>query len=130
MEPIKKDFDVEDFGCGLIKFANGATIYLDNAWASMVDSTVIGLRVLGTKGGATMWPFDIVQSRDGTNVSVKPELAGKTFETEFEHFVRCIREDRPSISPPEQGLTMLKMLEAIYLSQRSGKAVAIKAQAE
>jgi len=130
MEPIKDDFNVEDFGCGLIKFSNGAAITLDNAWASMVDTTVIGLRVLGTKGGAPMWPFDIVQSRDGRNASVKPPLEGLVVQTQFEHFVRCIQEGRPSVSPPEQGLTMLKMLEAIYLSQKRGKAVAIAGRPE
>jgi predicted dehydrogenase len=130
MEPIKKDFNVEDFGCGLIKFANGATIYLDNAWASMVESEVIGLRVLGTRGGATMWPFDIVQSRDGKNRSVKPPLEGMVVQTQFEHFIRCVQEGRPSISPPEQGLTMLKMLDAIYVSQKRGKAVPLHGRPE
>jgi len=48
MDAIRDSFDVEDFGCGLIKFDGGACIYLDNAWASMVDDTVIGLRVLGS----------------------------------------------------------------------------------
>ena len=31
MPAVRKSFDVEDFGCGLIRFENGASIYLDNA---------------------------------------------------------------------------------------------------
>lgn len=125
---IKESFDVEDFGCGLIRFENGASIYLDNAWASMVADTLIGLRVLGTKGGATMWPFSIVTHKDGKNVAATPDLTGGKFQTQFEHFVECIRSDSEPISPVGQGLDMLKMLDAIYVSSRTGKAVRIKSE--
>lgn len=123
---IKDSFDVEDFGCGLIKFDNGACIYLDNAWASMVDDTVIGLRILGTKGGATMWPFAIITPENGKNKSTKPELEKQKFQTQFEHFVECIISDSEPLSPASQGLEILKMLDGIYASSRTGKAVRIK----
>ena len=125
MKGVKDSFDVEDFGCGLIRFDNGASIYLDNAWASMTDETVIGLRVLGTKGGATMWPFGIVKPRRGKNVHVTPDLAGRTFQTQFEHFVRCILDDCGSLSPASHGLLVLKMLDAIYRSSEKGAGVRI-----
>jgi len=99
---LARDFDVEDFGCGLIRFENGASIYLDNAWAAMVSETIIGLRVAGTRGGATMWPFSLVQS-------------------EFAHFVECVTTGRPSLSPVGQGLEVLKMLDALYVSSATGK---------
>lgn len=126
IESIKNDFDVEDFGCGLIKFENGASVYLDNAWASMVDDTVMALKIIGTKGGAGMWPFSIVKNENGKNVGVKPDLTGKKYPTQFEHFVECVINGADPISPAVQGLQLVKMLDAIYASSRTGKAVRIK----
>ena len=126
IESIKNDFDVEDFGCGLVKFKNGASIYLDNAWASMVDNEVMALKIIGTKGGAGMWPFSIVKNENGKNIGVKPDLTGKKYQTQFEHFVECVINDADSISPAGQGLQLLKMLGAIYASSKTGKAMRIK----
>lgn len=126
IKEIKDRFDVEDFGCGLIKFENGATIYLDNALACMVDDTIIGLRICGTKSGATMWPFSVIKSVDGKNQAVKPDLTHEHYQTQFEHFVECIINDSEPISPPRQGLEILKMLHGIYHSSKIGKAVRIK----
>ena len=126
IEAIKNRFDVEDFACGLIKFENGASIYLDNAWASMVGETLIGLRICGTKGGATMWPFSIIKPEDGKNKAIKPELEGKKYQTQFEHFVECIINDTGPNPSAKQGLELLKMLEGIYLSSRTGKAIRIR----
>ena len=129
MDGIKDSFDVEDFGCGLIKFENGASIYLDNAWASMVAGQLIGLRILGTTGGATMWPFSIIKCSRGKNRAVTPNLSRRRFKTQFEHFVECVVGDSETLSPPGQGLTVLKMLDAIYRSSERGSAVKISDEA-
>ena len=123
IEAIKDDFDVEDFGCGLIKFANGATIFLDNAWASMVNEEIIGLRVCGTKGGATMWPFSVFKPAGGTVKAETPDLANYCCQTQFEHFVGSIIHDYQPLAPAEHGLEILKMLDGIYRSQKIGAAV-------
>lgn len=126
MESIKNEFDVEDFGCGLIKFENGASIYLDNAWASMVADTVIALKILGTKGGASMWPFSITRAVNGKGAGSKPELTAQKYQTQFEHFAECVINDADSISPAGQGLKLLTMLDAIYASSKTGQAARIK----
>lgn len=123
VEAIKNDFDVEDFGCGLIKFENGATIYLDNAWASMVGETIIGLRICGTKGGATMWPFSVIKLEGAKTKVETPDLSSRKYQTQFEHFVECILIDSEPISSAGQGVEMLQMLDGIYRSSRIGKAI-------
>jgi predicted dehydrogenase len=125
IEAIKDRFDVEDFGCGLIKFENGASIYLDNAWASMVAETVMALKVLGTKGGAGLWPFSIVSCDNGKNTAAQPDLTGRKYPTQFEHFVACVLDGAECLSPARQGWQLLKMLEAIYASSKTGGAVDI-----
>lgn len=127
MESIQQAFDVEDFGCGLIKFENGASIYLDNAWASMVAEELIALKILGTKGGASLWPFSVLKAANGKNVGAQPDLTGKKYPTQFEHFAECILNDADFIAPASQGLQMLQMLDAIYRSSQTGKAIRIPA---
>jgi predicted dehydrogenase len=44
---------------------------------------------------------------------------------EIEHFVNSIRTNTEPISPVEDGLAVLKMLDAVYRSGESGKAITI-----
>ncbi len=118
--------DVEEFGTGVIRFENGASVYLDNAWAAMVPPEgVMGLRVLGEKGGATMWPFSITLARGNRAVDATPDLSGKHSRSpsQFRCFVDCVRKRRKPASTAEQGLTVLKMLDGIYRSNRTGRSV-------
>jgi len=124
-ELVGKEFDVEDFAAGMIRFENGATLLFENAWASVVQEPTHLLRVLGTKMGATAEPFIVTRRHGGGCEQVTP-AAIKT-ENPIEHFVRCIREDGRPIVTPEQGLAVLKMIEALYRSAASGKSERIRA---
>jgi predicted dehydrogenase len=117
--------DVEDFGAGMIRFENGASVYLDIAWASYVNGGGMGLRVLGDRGGATLWPFSVTLARGGGSRDATPDLAAKGFRapTQFEHFVDCVRGKSRPCSSAEQGLAVVEMLEGIYRSNRSARAV-------
>ncbi len=108
----------------MIRFENGASLLFENAWASVVQEPTHLLRVLGTKMGATAQPFIVTRRHGGDCEQVNPE-AIKT-ENPVEHFVRCIREDRCPIVTPEQGWTVLKMIEALYRSAASGKSERIR----
>ena len=47
------------------------------------------------------------------------------FERETAHFVNCILEGKRPISPAEDGLTVQRMLNAIYDSDRLGTAISL-----
>ncbi|MDK1032418.1 MAG: Gfo/Idh/MocA family oxidoreductase, partial [Planctomycetia bacterium] len=121
----KGTFDVEDFGCGLIRFQNGATIYLDNAWTVAAKETIFNLAVFGTKGGATMWPFSVTKVLKGGTKSSVPDLSKKKYFDQFDHFLTCIRTGREPISAVRQGLAMLKMLSANYKADKTGRLVKV-----
>jgi predicted dehydrogenase len=123
VENKKDTLDVEDFGCGLIKYGNGATIYLDNAWACMVANTEAGLRVCGTEAGATMFPFSIIKTEAGRIKETKPDLTKMVYQNQFEHFIGCIANDTEPASPVSQGLSVLKMIHGVYRSAETGSAV-------
>lgn len=122
---IDERFDVDDFGAGCIRFRNGALAQLDNAWASMVPAEVIGLRVLGQKGGGTLWPFTVVQGDARGAKVVTPPAEKLKAKNQFQIFAECVLKGTPCPAPVSQGLTVLKMLDALYKSARSGRSVAI-----
>ena len=123
--PSPDVFDVEDLALGIIKFGNGASIMLDNAWAAFVDKEVIRMRLCGTKGGATLWPFRICYEEDGEVISKKTDLTKVKSENQFKHFIDCIRNNKQPVSTIEQGMTVLRMLDAIYRSANKSKSVAL-----
>jgi len=51
------------------------------------------------------------------------------FAAEIDDFALCVKEDRPTRVPGEEGLRDLLAIEAIYESIRTGKAVKVKADA-
>ncbi len=122
---LSKDFDVDDFAAGMIRFSNGSTAVLENAWACMTQKGTFGLRYLGTKAGATIWPFSVSEGRDGKVEDITPDLAGYKHVSQFQHFADCILKGVKCISPIEEGLELLKMLDALYSSSKQGKGVDI-----
>ncbi len=124
-EPSPEVFDVEDLALGTIRFDNGASVMLDNSWATFVEKEVIRMRLCGTQGGATLWPFRICYEEEGQIVSKTPDLENIESESQFKHFIDCILNHKQPISTIEQGVTILKMLDAIYRSAAAGKSVTV-----
>ena len=123
--PDPTAFDVEDFGAGMIRFKDGSSIVMDNGWAACVESGTIGVRVLGDKGGATLFPLTVTLEKNGACSDATPKTKKLPEKSQFQHFVDCIRRDVPCISPVEQGVAMVKMLDALYRSAKSGESVKI-----
>ncbi len=122
-----KKFSVEDLAAGLIKFKNGAAISLEASWAAHTGETFLA-RVLGTKGGAQIFPDFTLYEMDGdTKLDITPaapQLDG--YLGECRHFIACIQTGKEPISPGYQSVVVVDMLEAIYKSAESGKLVTIR----
>lgn len=118
-------FDVDDFGTGLIKCMDGSCVFLENGWSTFVKDGTCSVRVLGTQGGATLWPFAVIGEEDGKCVSGTPDVETLPEENQFAHFIRCIVEDREPGSNIQQGLTVLRMLDGLYRSDTRGDAAVL-----
>ena len=55
--PLK--YDVEDLATGLIKFDNGATLFVEASWASHIAHEKNYSILMGTEGGAQLDPFQV-----------------------------------------------------------------------
>lgn len=121
-------FDVEDLASAFIKLKNGATLSLDASWASNIEkSDEFYSRLMGTKGGAQLDPLIIYKEELGAQVDLKPVYPKvDTFAAETAHFVECIIKNKEPIATGEQGLEIMQILDAIYLSAKTGKQIKIK----
>lgn len=118
-----KDFEVEDFGMGTIKFENGLTVTLETSWASHIEGAGTTF-FMGDKAGATLHPPRIFTDKDDEMVSYEPEILTGLLG-EFESFHHAIRNELPSPVPADKVLLTTKIFDAIYESSETGRSVKI-----
>lgn len=131
-----KEFTVEDSAFGFIKMENGATINLESSWAlNSLDVDEAKCSLSGTEGGADM--------KDGLRIN--GEEFGKLYTKEIEldaggvafydgetvtdadyearQWIDSVLNDTEPVVKPEEALVVTQILEAIYESAKTGKAV-------
>ncbi|MFB5679037.1 Gfo/Idh/MocA family protein [Paenibacillus terreus] len=131
-----EQFKVEDSAFGFITMENGATIVLESSWALNVSEFGEAKTLLcGTEGGADMKDgLRINGEKNSRLYETKIDLGagGVAFysgekETEADREARlwleAVQNDTEPLVKPEQALVVTEILEAIYESARTGKAV-------
>ena len=124
-------FDVEDIAVGFAKFDTGLSVAFEFSWGSHIEQEVNYFELLGSRGGMSMYngELKIFSTLQGEMVDIVPKVANVTKwgETETRHFIDCIREDRPPLSPSDDAVKMMQIIDAIYASAASGREVRISA---
>ncbi|WP_219838345.1 Gfo/Idh/MocA family protein [Paenibacillus sp. R14(2021)] len=133
-DPAK--FTVEDSAFAMITMKNGATVILESSWALNsleVDEAKVSLS--GTKAGADMKDGLRINGEQNSRLYVKNielnsggvafyEGASETPEVlEAAWWIDAVLNDKETFVKPEQALVVSEILEAIYESSRTGKAV-------
>lgn len=135
-------FETEDSAFGFIKMENGATIYLEAAWAlNMINPKEAQVTLCGTEGGAEMFGKAFMdqgytvfnKAAHGQLVQTQPSDAGGVFgfsgatleqrDAEAVQWIDCILNDTEPLVKPEQALVVTQILEAIYKSAETGKVI-------
>jgi predicted dehydrogenase len=120
-------FDVEDLALALIELEGGKVMYLELSWALYTLEDTFNCILSGDKAGVSLTPPLKFTESAGEWVETRiehPEVEDVYLE-EMKHFVECLREGRRPEPLPEQGLTVMKVIDAIYMSAGSGKEVSI-----
>lgn len=123
-------FDVEDLAMGFLRFDNGACLQIEFSWASNVECDRKFMELRGTKAGVT---FDndkvkIFTEEYGNCVDLEPVTANNLpgtsgHEENLRHFADVLLHGAQPEFLPEQGVNMIKILEAMYTSAETGKEV-------
>ena len=125
--------DVEDLAMGFIRFENGACLQIEFSWASNIENDQMFVELRGTKAGSRMSGidrrFDIFTEECGTLATLKPNVDDYNcmphHEANIRHFLDVIQGKAEPDFVPEQGLNMVKILEAIYKSAECGHEIAL-----
>ncbi|HBF77933.1 MAG TPA: oxidoreductase [Clostridiaceae bacterium] len=131
-----KKFTVEDSAFGFITMENGAVIVLESSWAlNSLDVGEAQTSLCGTGGGADMRDSLRINGEKfsklyETKVELNPGgvdfYDGKTEkpeELEARLWIESIINDTEPLVKPEQAMVVTQILEAIYESSKTGKAV-------
>ena len=131
------EFTVEDSAFGFVVMENGATIVLESAWAlNTLDVREAKTTLCGTKGGADMVDglrFNGVDNNRMFTKNIELGVGGVDFysgnaggaphEREAYQWIHCIIDDTDPLVLPEQAYVVTQILEGIYESAKTGKAV-------
>jgi len=129
-------FTVEDSAFGMIVMENGATVMLESSWAlNSLEVDEAKCSLSGTEAGADMKGGLRINgekySRLYTNeielgsggVAFYDGKAENASDVEMRKWIEAIDQDLEPIVTPEQACVVSEILEAIYESARTGKAV-------
>jgi predicted dehydrogenase len=122
-------FDVEDFACGMVRFATGMTLSLETSWlAHIPERETISCTILGSKAGVS-WPSGIVATaKDRQLVDLRLEPLAELQRGHWsviEEFAHAVRNGKPSPVPPEESLKTIRILDGVYRSQGEGREVPV-----
>ncbi len=124
----KKPFDVDDLSVALIKLKSGRTVLLEASWAAhQPEGDVNSTQLFGTEGGLLLPPLQLVrQSKLGYVSEAVSSLPDLVNSNRMVHFIDCLQGKAEPYVKPTESLAVQKILDAIYLSARSGREVRIK----
>lgn len=121
--------EVEDTLAALLVFENGASLSLEVSWALLLEKNFPYLNLFGTHGAALLNPFRIHKELSGNLLNVTPALDStkniykQSYEAELDHFIRCVAHGEKPIVTAEEGVALMKVIDAIYQSAEARREV-------
>lgn len=124
--------DVEDFATALIRFDNGLVLSVEASFSLNIKNGEGNIQFFGTKAGAKLDPqVEIFTDENGylVDMSFNQDTSlsfDGLFCREINNFVDCVLNGTPCKAPAEDGVEIMKILDAVYESARTGHEVVIK----
>jgi predicted dehydrogenase len=130
-------FDVEDAAFAFIRFSNDAVVQLQTSWAgNLTDQIPQGVyfgrelnncTVYGTKATVRLRPLTLFRDENGKLVDEPLEADEKadSFTLQLRNFLDAISGTAEPINNARQAVYLMEMLDAIYLSGKTGREVPI-----
>lgn len=138
-------YEVEDSAFGYVKMENGATIFLESAWALNVkDSREAATTLCGTKAGAEMFggmsgkSYDLVINETTGGILTEEHISdtgaiaffegkggGSPADKECKQWLEAIIEDKEPLVKPEQAFVVTQILDTIYKAAAEGHEITL-----
>jgi predicted dehydrogenase len=124
---------VDDLAVGMVKFANDATLLVEASWAGHQElGDDIYVHLFGRDGGARILAPDyhkedsvrVFTEINGRAVNIQPVFSmDDEYAREISRFVECVTQGAPNPAPGEQGVVLMRIIDALYASAESGHEV-------
>ncbi len=124
--------DVEDAATALIRFDNGLVLSVEASFSLNIKKGKGDIELFGTKGGCKLDPqVELYTNQNGYMVNIDFDKDTSLsfdglFRREIDHFVDCCLNKTECKAPAEDGVILMKILDAVYESARTGHEVLIK----
>ncbi|MEA4833406.1 Glucose--fructose oxidoreductase [bioreactor metagenome] len=130
--PSDCKYSVEDFATAMIRFDNGLVLSVEASFNLNIKEDVAYYELFGTKAGLKVGDtLEMYTQMNDYFVDVKPYALPKNdftgaFNAEIAHFIDCVANGTKCKAPAEDGVILMKMIDAIYESAKTGHEVIIK----
>jgi predicted dehydrogenase len=125
--------NVEDMAAALIRFDNGAILNVETSFSLNIKEDSGNIELFGTKSGIKMDPkLEIFTEMENYLVDITPRISqdadrfSKIFSNETAHFVDCVMNGTECLTPAADGVELMRILDAVYESSRTGREVIIE----
>jgi predicted dehydrogenase len=125
-------YDVEDLVSAFIRLENGVTLALEASWAGGTDQREEMMTgIYGDKGAVVQrnlregYEFETLALEDvaGAVSQITPKNLPAECPSAVDHFVDCIVEDKQPEPSAENGVALMRIIDAVYRSAREGREV-------
>jgi len=120
------DYNIEDLAVGFVRLDNGASISFEFSFAMNNEKEEYFYELFGDIGGVSFknGELKIYTEYNNTVVDIIPDTNYPQKEIdEFEHFINVIENKVECLSRPEDGIKMMRIIDATYKSAQLKKEV-------
>lgn len=122
---LGRTYRLEDFIGGQIRFEGGRALHIESAFFSSEREEVTDLTLYGEYGGITMaggqWSVFRTEGEAVEDIDLEPDSDAP--KSSVEHFVNVLTGKEDLSSTPEEGLSVMQMVEGLYASADSGTCI-------
>ena len=127
----KPVFNVEDLATAMIKFDNGAVLQVETSFNLNKKNSEGDIELFGSKAGLTLDPFELhtEYANNLADISIRGDHSfdfHRDFNREIKNFVDAVEGKAECIATAEDGVILMKVIDAVYLSAKTGKSVDIE----
>ncbi len=130
-------YDVEELGLGFVRFDNGATLDIIEAWAIHLDGFE-GSSIVGDKAGIRLQPFGFFRNIKDLAMNATVDMGqanyrwhnvhenGDAYDSPQHHWVAALKGRVELLPTAELALNTMLIQESIYLSQKLDREVTVE----
>ena len=130
-EAEKPIFNVEDLATAMVRFDNGAVLHVEASFNLNIKTPTTTVDFFGDKAGLSFTPFELHTVVDNklADIAIQGDTGfhfSNSFAAEAKNFIDAIEGKAELVANADDGVTLMKILDAIYLSAKTGKSVDIE----